>query len=170
MIDACNEIRELLGLGEGLDAGRQGHLANCIPCSDLQHSFRELEQVLAEPAPLAPLDLASSVVSILREWRRVELRTLRAQAAMTLLAALVLMALGTWGVPIADGTTSFLADAPRALASAQTVFGNLAAQLDSALLATLDAAPSPPILLLIVLAPLLLASNWVVARHPGRLS
>lgn len=168
MTHNCEPIHEALGLGDVLSPELRDLASKCCSCSGLRAEFDSLDAVLgAEAAPLAPATLVQRVMLTVREWRTAELRTVRLQVGMAVAAALLLFALGSFDIAGDTGAEAWLPDHQGALAYVQSSVADLQLQLDLALAEGLSSLPSPPLLLLAALVPVLLLSNWSLCR--GRL-
>jgi hypothetical protein len=107
-----------------------------------------------------------------REWRRAELRAIRSQVGVAVAAALLLLGLAIFDVPASAGADAWLPDPQAALTVVQSSVAQLQNQLDLALAEGLNGLPTPPLVLLAVLVPVLLLGNWSLCREreQGRLT
>lgn len=174
--DDCRSTREWLGWGEPLPAAGQLHSSNCLSCQELGAEYALLDDLFgAEPAPAAPLDLADGVMGRIVAHRRAETVRVRLQAALVLAAVALLVLLGSiLDAPLLDGLReqgSLLAGEAEHTLTLWTMVEELLFQTrraaSAAFQATLTSAPSPSLVLLLVLAPALLLLNWSICRRPS---
>lgn len=160
-----------------LPAAAEVHLGACEPCRTLRASYARLDQLLVtEPAPPAPPELVTQVLEAVAVRRARDLAWARRQvlvlvAAAALLVAGLGLALGGWS----DVVTS----TARARADVEAGAAALGASIDAALVGAWGAGerlvsapglPSPPVVLLLALAPALLLLDSIVCRGPGQVA
>ena len=173
MTHNCESTRLALGLGDDLPLDRREGADKCQSCNELSVGFESLDSMLGtEPVPLAPANLAHRVMLAVREWRRAELRAIRSQVGVAVAAALLLLGLAIFDVPASAGADAWLPDPQAALTVVQSSVAQLQNQLDLALAEGLNGLPTPPLVLLAVLVPVLLLGNWSLCREreQGRLT
>lgn len=166
MTENCETVRTLLGLGEVLPAGARDHLGKCIPCRGLRAQFEDLDEILtSEPAPAAPLQLASAVMAAVIELRAAELRQLRLQLLIPLAAAALLALVAAFGLPLdIPETQIWVPDPMGALDSIRGFVDGFSREVEVGISSILDVLPSPPVLLVGLLAPCLMLFNWSLCR------
>jgi hypothetical protein len=172
-MEACKHVAWSLGVGEPLRPEDRDHAANCSPCKALQARHDDLEALMAsEPCLAAPDHFASSVLGALRALRRREVRAARIQVLVAVAAAALLAVLATWleTAPAALGpeAQAWLPDGAALYALALETVDSLGRGLEASATQALEGLPSPPLVLLLLLAPVLLACNWTLARPTGR--
>jgi hypothetical protein len=164
----CESTRKSLGLGGPLSGDQGQHVSKCSDCSELVAGFGALDLLMeADPVPLAPADLVSRVMVTIRGWRQAELRAIRLQVGLAVAAALLLAVMGSLGLPAESGADAWVPDLQAALTYTQALIADVQLSLDVALGQGLEAMPSPPLLLIALVVPFLLISNWSLCR--GRL-
>ncbi len=178
----CRALEDLLldlppdaAAGDALPAAAEQHLSSCEPCRALRASYARLDHLLAtEPAPPAPLDLMTQVLEAIALRRARDLAWARRQVLVLIAAAAVLVA----GLGVAlGGWSDLLTTTARARADLDAGLDALGAALDAALAGGWAAGerlvsapgglPSPPLVLLVALAPALVLLDSIVCRRAG---
>lgn len=162
-----------------LPAVAQEHLATCAACRDLVASYARLDRLMVtEPTPPAPPDLVAQVLQAVALRRARDLAWARRQAlVLVAAAALVVVGLGLALEGQGAGWSDAATLAGRARADLQAGLDALVAALDAVLARGWSAGerlalPSPPVVLLVALAPALLLLDSLLCRapHAGRTS
>lgn len=160
-----------LGGAPELPADAERHLAGCEACRARQAAQARLDRLLlGEPAPPAPLDLMAQVLEAVARRRARDLAWARRQVLVLVAAAALLVV--ALGLALGGGTApdlDLVAEAARADLEAGAAAVALAVEgaLDAAW-APIERAPglpSPPVVLLVVLAPALVLLDSIVCRR-----
>lgn len=167
---SCQDIRSLLqDPHAALPPSGAAHVRDCLSCQGLRASFARVDALLAsEPAPAAPPALTALILAAVAERRARDLAWARRQVLLLVAAAALVAGLGLslgWA-PVDALTASARLEVDALLAEVSRTIDGLLARGEQA---ALGALPSPPLLVIALLAPaLLVLDGWLCA--PSRRS
>ena len=164
----CDDLQPLLhDVGAVLPSDGEAHVLDCPSCQALRLSFARVDALLlAEPAPPAPPELTARVLQAVAVRRAQDVAWARRQALLLVAAAALVAGLGlsTGWAPIDAITSSARLELNGVLRELTAILDSLLARGERAL-----ALPSPPLVVLLLLAPALLVLNgWMCAPSHRR--